>query len=155
MPKTAIEIFMQSDGEVTKAYYAELEQRGPVGIIAVNLFRAQKTSSRAKVYRGRSFKRASYDVKNWSIGNLCRMLVQHGETVGLLGKWGWKEDPKAPAFKWVLYIDLPDGQVSFHSAERASGPDYLSEWDNTHRSAERILAFCDQVMSREAEAANA
>ena len=46
----ALEIFQGSDAEVTKAYYAQLATRGAAGELAVNLLRAQKASSRAKVY---------------------------------------------------------------------------------------------------------
>lgn len=48
----AITVFEGSDGELTKTYYAELSKRGPIGEVAMNLFRAQKCSERAKVYRG-------------------------------------------------------------------------------------------------------
>lgn len=48
----ALEVFNGSEGAITRAYYAALEQRGAAGIVAVNLFRAQKCSTRAKKYRG-------------------------------------------------------------------------------------------------------
>jgi hypothetical protein len=73
-PKAA-EVYAGSNGEVTRAYYAELERRGPLGMVAMNLFRAQKCSARAKVYRGRGFKRDAYDRKNWSLGLLCTYLL--------------------------------------------------------------------------------
>jgi hypothetical protein len=38
---TAIEVFTQNDGDVTKAYYADMNQRGPSGQLAVALFRAR------------------------------------------------------------------------------------------------------------------
>lgn len=144
----AIDIYQQSDGEVTRSYYAELERRGPVGIIALNLFRAQKCSSRAKVYRGRGsskWKHDAYRRKNWSLENLCAALNQHADSLFI--RYGWKRDPETPAFKWVLYADLPQlGQVSFHSPVRMAGPDYAGEWDGQHQSDNRILTFCDWVM---------
>ena len=45
----------------------------------------------------------------------------------------------------VLYVDLPNGQVSFHSPERFDGPDYLGEWDGLRMSEERIIQFCQEV----------
>jgi len=39
---------------------------------------------------------------------------------------------------WVVYFELPQGQVSFHSPTRGSGPDYPGEWDGTHTSQDRI-----------------
>lgn len=47
---------------------------------------------------------------------------------------------------WVLYVDLPGGQVSFHSAERYAGSDYTGEWDGKHLSAERIIRFAQDVI---------
>jgi hypothetical protein len=58
-------------------------------------------------------------------------------------KWGWKRDPKQEFHPWLLYADLPQGQVSFHSAICFGGPDYAGEWDGQKLSAERIVAFCE------------
>ena len=58
---TAAEVYQGSDGELTRRYYTELENRvGILGLVAVNLFRAQNCSSRAKVYRGGVRGRGSY-----------------------------------------------------------------------------------------------
>lgn len=142
----ALEIFLGSDGELTKRYYAKLEKRGPLGLVALNLFRAQKCSSRAKVYRGRGYRGAAYDRKSWSMQNLVEILAKHAEELAI--GYGWKADPDTPfgdAPSWVLYIDLPQGQVSFHSPTRFDGPDYTGEWDGQHHSADRIIQFCDSV----------
>jgi hypothetical protein len=153
---TAANVFAGSDGEVTKAYYAELEKRGPIGLVALNLFRAQKCSRRAKVYRGGirgqgSFKSMAYDRKSWSIANLCTSLQKHAEDLKI--RWGWKEDPGVVfgmTASHVLYVDLPQGQCSFHSPDRGQGPEYAGCWDVTHLSEPRILAFCDAVMKGDA-----
>lgn len=149
---TARFIFDQQNGEVTKAFYAELAARGPLGEVAVCLFRAQKRSSRAKEYRPGKFRRAAYDVKEWSLAELCRRLQSSGAELGFA--WGWKEDP-ATLFgaraSWVLYVDLPAerGQVSFHSPSRGEGPAYAGEWDGVRGvSVDRILAFCDELLGR-------
>jgi hypothetical protein len=144
----ALEVYSGSDGELTKAYYAELESHGPIGILATNLFRAQKCSARAKVYRGGirghgSYRGMAYDRKNWALQNLCRVLLEHGKSLGIA--WGWKEDPNQEYHNWVLYVDLPQGQVSFHAATKGDGPLYRGEWDGKHESATRILAFCDSL----------
>jgi hypothetical protein len=149
----AIDVFLGSDGDVTKAYYAELQRAGAIGIVAVNLFRAQKCSARAKVYRGGvrgrgSFRGMAYDRKAWSMENLCSALLQHPEA-GVT--FGWKKDPQTPLHgeaSWVMYVDLPQGQVSFHSPVRYAGPDYPREFDGARQSAERILEFCDAVTAR-------
>lgn len=149
---TAAEVYEGSDGKVTTAYYSELVARcGVMGEIAVNLFRAQKCSYRAKLYRGRmrgkcSFKAMAYDRKQWSMNLLCCVLKEHGSAVGIT--WGWKKDSVVvfgdePSY--VLYVDLPEGQCSFHSPMRGEGPDYPGEWDGLQASCARILAFCDRV----------
>src|SRR6266852_517402 len=115
----ALEVYAGSDGELTKRYFALLMRSGPVGEIAVNLFRAQKSSARAKKYRGGirgkgSFRSMAYDRKGWSISELCKVLAAHPEC-GV--SFGWKKDPKSEFVgpEWVLYVELPEGQVSFHS----------------------------------------
>jgi hypothetical protein len=148
MEMRAREVFEQSNGEVTRAYYAQLQLHGPIGVVAMNLFRAQKTSTRAKRYRGRRFKSAAYDVKAYSMSELCRTLAASAAELGM--RYGWKADPdtrfgEEPS--WVLYVDTPYGQISFHAPSRGQGPDYPGEWDRSHASETRILAFCDAVMS--------
>jgi hypothetical protein len=143
----ALEAMHQNDGVVTLAYYAELSARGIEGQIAVALFRAQKRSSRAKQYPRGKWRRAAYDVKSWSMGELARLLTEHASQLSI--RWGWKSDPDVvfgAADSYVLYIDLPGcGQCSFHSPARGSGPDYPGEWDGQRRSEERILLFCDRA----------
>jgi hypothetical protein len=137
----AIEVFKQNNGSVTSAYYASLAQKSPLGPIAVALFRAQKRSWRAKQYRRGKWARAAYDVKNWSISELCRLLKETSWC------WGWKRDPSTPGYEWVLYVDLPFdcGQVSFHNPQRGEGPDYPKDWDQRRECIERIIRFCDLV----------
>ena len=143
-------IYHGSDGEATKALYLELESLGKAGIVAVNLFRACKCSERAKVYRGGirgqgSFRRMAYDRKQWSIGNLCTMLEEHAAGLGI--GWGWKTDPATINYEWVLYVDLPSGQVSFHAASRGTGPDYAREWDGIKgASAARVVEYCRRLL---------
>jgi hypothetical protein len=148
----ATDIYAGSNGSVTRDYYARLEARGPLGFVAMNLFRAQKTSSRAKKYRGGirgvgSFSKMAYDTKNFSLKQLCDALLKHGDGFGIT--FGWKVDPRESFASWVLYVDLPNGQVSFHCTERYAGPDYPGEWDQQHASQERMLAFCDSVYAVE------
>jgi len=151
----AQDVYAGSNGEVTTTYYRLLSAKGPVGLVAVALFRAQKCSHRAKQYRGgskengqyKSYRQMAYDRKNWSMGELCKALTTHKD-IGIA--WGWKEDPAAPRFSWVLYIDLPTGQVSFHSETRMDGPDYKGDWDGVREaSAGRVLRWCDMVFGGE------
>lgn len=121
-------IFEQNDGKVTAAYYESLAGCGLLGRIAVALFRAQKRSARAKDYRPGKYRRAAYDVKAWSMQELCKMLLRDGAAPLHGITWGWKEDPdvlfgERPSR--VLYVDLPGiGQCSFHSPVRYEGEVY-------------------------------
>jgi hypothetical protein len=149
----AKQIFKQSNGAVTKAYYSDLEKLGPVGVVALNLFRAQKCSTRAKKYRGGikglgSYRDMAYDRKQYSMQNLCEVLGQHGASLGIV--FGWKIDPREHSRnKWVLYVDIPTGQASFHCEKRFAGPDYQKEWDGGHGSENHILEFCDSLFRKE------
>ena len=141
---TSLAILRQSNGYVTKSFYADLNACGFEGELACALFRAQKRSEAAKSYRGGKYRRAAYDVKNWSLSEICRILQSGASTCSMA--WGWQRDPATPGYEWVLYVDLPTGQVSFHSAERLTGPEYQATWDRQKISRERILAFCDYVL---------
>jgi len=139
-----------SDGDATRALFARLEAIGPAGVVALNLFRASKNSARAKVYRGGmrgrgSFKGMAYDRKAWAVDNLAKVLGTHGEGLGL--RWGWGVDDKQPVHRDVLYVDLPTGQVSFHTAPRGAGPDYPGGWDGVPgMSAQRVCSWCARVL---------
>jgi len=119
----------------------------------VNLFRAQKCSTRAKVYRGGlrgigSFRSLAYQRKAWSMKNLCDCLAEHGSELGI--NFGWKRDPNTPlhdAPSWVLYVDLPQGQVSFHSPTRYAGPDYPASGMACARAAKRCSRSARAVLS--------
>jgi len=150
----AREVFDGSDAQATKAYYAALEKRGPAGDVAANLFRAQKSSTRAKRYRGGirgvgSYSSLAYSVKEQSLENVCKALAAYGRRLKI--GFGWKQDAGVlfdGQASWVLYVDLPNGQVSFHSPKRFSAQNYRGTWDGQRRSEERILAFCDSVFDR-------
>jgi hypothetical protein len=148
-------IYRGSDGEATKALYAELQQHGVIGALAVELFRAQKASERAKVYRGGvrgrgSYRGMAYDRKQWAMDNLCKALAQ---SCSLL-QWGWGLDEKQEFHRHVLYVDLPTGQVSFHTSQRGVGPDYGKPWDGAPcQSPERIIHWVAEVLAPQEAAA--
>jgi hypothetical protein len=49
---------------------------------------------------------------------------------------------------WVVYFDLPTGQVSFHSVTRGMGPDYSAPWDGSRNaSALRIESAISAVVA--------
>lgn len=136
------------DGDATKRLYAELEQLGPAGVIAVNLLRASKTSEAAKRYRGGdkygSYRSQAYSRKQWSMENLARELVTHSESLSI--SWGWGRDLQQEFHQWVLYVDLPTGQVSFHTAARGVGPDYPGQWDGVRGTgAIRIIRWASSL----------
>ncbi len=137
-------IYEGSDGDATRGLYAELAGYGPTGLVAVNLFRAQKCSARAKIYHHGHYSTLAYGRKNWSLEQLAALLEQ---TDGLGFRWGWGEDTDAERYPWVLYVDLPTGQVSFHALERGAGPDYPGGWDGVvDASAERIIAWVNLIL---------
>lgn len=126
----ACRVYAGSDGGLTKRFYAELEARGTIGIVALNLFRAQKCSSRAKVYRGgtggRSFRDMAYERKEWSLKQLAEVLTSHGGELGIT--FGWGRD-KSQA----------------HNSK---------DWDGQRLSAERIVQFCQKVFESERKLSN-
>lgn len=141
-----VTIYEGSNGDATKRMYDLLTELGPIGTIAVNLFRAQKASERAKVYRGGGYRGMAYDRKQWSIDNLSAALTEHAAGAGI--QWGWGLDPIQEYHNVVIYVDLPTGQVSFHTSTRGKGPDYPGKWDG-HRGASpgRICRWVAQLLS--------
>jgi hypothetical protein len=134
-----LSVFQGSNGDATIALYDELRALRPAGIVALELFRAQKASSRAKAYRGKA-----YDKKEWALGNLVQALAEHDAL-----RWGWKQDPAQEFHKWVLYVDLPNGQVSFHAGARGAGPDYAGDWDGIkNMSPPRICRFIADLFAQ-------
>lgn len=134
-----------SDADRTRALYAEISALGPAGVVAMNLLRAQKASERAKLYRGRANKGQAYEKKQWSMGNACLALQQHGEAIGIV--WGWGVDASQPVHSHVLYVDCPTGQVSFHSGFRGVGPDYPGEWDGVAgMGPQRVVTWCANLL---------
>jgi hypothetical protein len=145
-------VYFGSDGAQTRALYVDLERAGVLGVVAVNLFRAQKSSERAKVYRGGirgqgSYRSMAYERKNWALSNLCDVLQVHAQDCSIA--WGWGIDAAREYHRHVLYVDLPEGQVSFHAEARGKGPDYPGQWDGVpHMSAGRVCAFVAGVLEQ-------
>lgn len=152
--RTVYAVFTGSDGDATKALFQQLERIGPAGVVAVNLFRAQKNSTRAKVYRGGqrgqpSYKAQAYDRKNWALQNLDTVLAVHGAELGIV--WGWRPDETTIGYPWVLYVEIPTGQCSFHSAQRGAGRAFAGEWDGRRDvTASRIIKWCAQLLTEKA-----
>lgn len=147
-----LEVYRGSNADATRALYARLEQEhGGLGVIAVNLLRAQKASERAKVYRGGGYRGAAYDKKQWAMGELCKALQQFGALYKI--GWGWGLDEATPGFPHVLYVDLSTGQVSFHSPSRGEGPHYEGIWDGVPgQSADRVVRWAGRVLEGRAVA---
>lgn len=145
-------IFYGSNGSQTRRLLAALGKRPPLGRIAAELFRVQKASSRAKRYKGGtrrgggsliSYRNLAYDRKQVALQKLCNILSD--DTHGM--PWGWGVDTSQSHNTHVLYVDLPSGQVSFHSPIRLDGETYDSKWDGLRASEARIIEFCQSVLS--------
>lgn len=141
-------IYLGSDGDATKMLYDRLRDLGPLGLVAMNLFRAQKASERAKRYRGgsggQSYRSMAYEKKQWSIENLAAALDLHGAGLGI--SWGWGRDDTVPDHSVVFYIETPAGQVSFHTATRGAGPDFPGAWDGVKKaSAQRTCSWVARI----------
>jgi hypothetical protein len=144
-------VFDGSDGDATRALYKELAERGPLGLIALNLFRANKNSARAKVYKGGndkgSYRDQAYDRKQYSMTQLCAILQQY--PVPEVPKWGWAKDEDQQKHSWVLYVHIPTGQISFHTEHRGDGPDYQGDWDGIRgASVERVCKWAAQLLEK-------
>jgi hypothetical protein len=128
-----LSIYHGSNADATRLLYQRLDATGPQGFIGSNLFRAAKCSERAKVYRRGKHKREAYGRKQWALDNLDGALIQHAASFDLT--WGWALDPAQEFHNQVLYIELPTGQVSFHTEGRGLGPAFSGAWDGVRGAA--------------------
>lgn len=133
-------IYNGSDGSRTRKLYSTLKKFGVYGELAALCLAAQKTSDRAKEYRG-DYKGMSYDKKGEKLRAICDLLESLGDTLN----WGWGTDHTAYC-EHVLYIDLPTGQVSWHSPGKYSDKIYNDEWDGTPYSRQRVVEFARNVL---------
>lgn len=145
-------IYNGSDAQATIGLYAELEALGQAGSIAVNLLRAAKKSGAAKRYRGSRYKRASYGGKGWALEQAVTFLSERPLEPPIA--WGWGIDTKlkqgGDPHYYVLYVDLPTGQVSFHTDVLLGGPTYAGQWDGARgASPERICRWAAMLLGDE------
>jgi hypothetical protein len=153
---TAADILTTSDGADTRSFSKRLRANGPLGVLGYLLLAAYKASSRAKEYRGGierggsrvSFSDLSYERKDKQLAELAEFLSENPE---LNVRWGWGRDNNVDACH-VLYVDLPEGQVSFHSRRKHKGPLYPGTWDGMRDTEARIVRFCDQLLAGESGA---
>jgi len=143
--KQVADAYDGSDGALTRRLLKNLEDKELHGCIAAQMFRAQKASSRAKRYKG-DYKGYAYDRKEQEIQKLCVLLAQQQDW-----PWGWQRDETDSfAPEWLLYVDLPTGQVSWHCCQKLTGETYPGEWDRMPGTSEgRILRFCEAVLQGE------
>jgi hypothetical protein len=53
----------------------------------------------------------------------------------------------AVGFENVLYVEIPTGQMSFHTERRGDGPDYHGAWDGAATTGpERICRWCELLL---------
>jgi hypothetical protein len=146
---TVRECYRGSDGKKTMALFDRLHFSGENGELAILLFRAIKASSRAKVYRGKSdtgesYRSLAYNKKGDTLKQLAEFLDNAGCGSSV---FGWKIDEHAEhQNRWVFYVELSTGQVSFHSPTRHQGPTFDGSWDRSGESEERIIRFCEEVL---------
>lgn len=138
-------VYDGSDGDATAMLYRCLEMHGAPGVVALNVFRAVKNSERAKQYRGGnghgSYRSLAYERKQYSIEMLCKELRNNP-----IIPYGWATDPRQEFHNQVLYVDLPTGQVSFHTALRCEGPEYAGVWDGSGGEAPgRICRWISEI----------
>jgi hypothetical protein len=86
----------------------------------------------------------AYEKKEWSMEQLCAALnesdIDHG----------WAVDETQEVHRHVLYVELPTGQVSFHTEKRLLGPEFSGRWDGIRDVAsERIVSFANSILGAE------
>lgn len=70
----------------------------------------------------RNARQRDYEAKRKAIDEACQAAAENGVVFG----WAPSGSLHVP---WIVYFELPSGQVSFHSDTRGEGPDYGGSWD--------------------------
>ena len=153
-PPDVLRAYQGSDGTLTRRVTQALRGQGPSGELASWLFTAQKASERAKLYGGTKWRGVAYKRKAWALSKLCTFLQEHPD-LAVDGEvplvWGWGRDALNRRVPFVLYLDLPTGQVSFHSTARYSGPDYDGQWDRVPQASPgRVVSFAASLLRQSA-----
>lgn len=103
--------------------------------------RDNSTYARANYRRSREARARDYEDKESAIQN----AVALAPLCGIIFGWGVSEEEM-----YVVYFDLPPGQVSFHCTQRFEGPEYAGTWDGIRGvSGERIEAAIRLVLGEE------
>jgi hypothetical protein len=141
-------IFGQSNSDVTRNWYAEMNQRGFEGQLAVALFRAQKSWDNVENWPMSRFSEQKNRHRRWALSEVCRILSEQTDFC----RWGWGEDPATPQWPHVLSLELPrGGTITLYCELRLQGPDYQRFYPYTTAELERsytrdrILDYCDRI----------
>lgn len=102
--------------------------------------------ARANYRRSRAARERDYRMKDVAVAHACELATACGIN------FGWRVDGDGPV-SWVVYFDLPVGQVSFHQSFRGSGPDYGGAWDGqVGASPARVAAEIARITQRSEDA---
>ena len=100
--------------------------------------------SGANYYRSRRARDHDYYEKRIAISNAVKLATEAGV------KFGWRRD--GSLVPWVVYFEVPTGQVSFHDSTRGEGSDYDQPWDGVRNaSGERISSAIEALVATPTE----
>ena len=133
----------------------------PLGRLLIALRTAHEASARAKSRAADGLRLREYDDGSryrWANYHRSRQARENdyaekraavAEAVGLAKEaginFGWQRN--GSLIPWVVYFDLPTGQVSFHVENRGDGPDYDKPWDGVQNaSGDRITAAITELV---------
>jgi hypothetical protein len=85
--------------------------------------------AQANYRRSRDARWSDYRQKSLALDAAC------SEAQRTTIRWGWAQDKLVEDAPFVIYFDLPSGQVSFHAEFRGDGLDYGGEWDGVEDAA--------------------
>jgi hypothetical protein len=114
---------------------------------AANVHYLDWSGSEASYRASRAKVAADYAEKERALRAICALAPAAGVV------FGWGGDPESHAARWVLYVDLPAGQVSWHTRSRGTGPTYKGRWDGVRDAAAGRIAEQQRELSQGAASA--
>jgi len=124
--------------------YSERAKQRPANGMTYREYRMMSCSkyTRQNYQASRLARENDYEEKANSLEAAAEAALQCGIAAG----WHENDDRESP-IPYILYFDLPVGQVSFHSKAKCGLPEYSGEWDRVRDvSGQRIERAIDEFL---------
>ena len=147
-----VKAFYGYDAMAIQDVKARLKAGGLKGELADLLFEAERTDLNAGVCRTTpacswtSRHRRKWDRWIRALKALVSFLDRSASQLGI--HWGWQEHENQTGPFWVVFIDLPTGQVFYSAPERLTDHQYEGSMEWSESNEIPIFEFCEEILAK-------